>query len=86
LIELCPDADLNSDVVVAATPAPKAAVKAAPTAVAQKPAGTKPVTVRLDDEDEEEDVAPARTTTRSAKVNAAADDDFLAEADALLNS
>lgn len=85
LIELCPDADLNSD-VVAVAPAPKAAVKTAPAAVAQKPAGTKPVTVRLDDEDDDQDVAPARTTTRAAKVQASADDDFLAEADALLNS
>lgn len=84
IIELCPDADLTSDAVVAA---PKAAAKAASAPVAQKPAGTKPVTVRLDDEDEEEEVAPARSTTRpSATASAAADDDFLAEADALLNS
>lgn len=81
IVELCPDADLDSfeRVVLAPTPAKPVA----------KPAGTKTVSIRLDDGDEEEEVQPARTVTRkpAAKVQAAAaDDDFLAEADALLNS
>ena len=85
IVEACPDADLNGNVAfeqqVLAKPAP---------AKAAKPAGTKPVTVKLDDEDDqEEEVVPASQTLtpRSGGKNlAAADDDFLAEADALLNS
>lgn len=83
LIEVCPDADLNdttNTVVKPSTPA------AAPAKAVVKNAGTKPVTVRLDDEDDGDDVPVVKTTSRSAKVQAAADDDFLAEADALLNS
>lgn len=80
IIELCPDADLGASTVAVKTAAPAAKPAAA------KPAGTKPVTLKMDDveEDEEETVsAPVRATT---KASAAVDDDFLAEADALLNS
>lgn len=82
LIELCPDADLGATATVV-----KSAPKAAPAqAAVQKPVGTKTVTLKMDDEEEQEDT-PVVTTTRSAKVQAASvDDDFLAEADALLNS
>lgn len=78
LIEACPDADLNADGLLL-QPIPKAVVTA-------KPVGKKPVTLKMDDVDEEEAVV-SKPVSRTAKVNAAAaDDDFLAEADALLNS
>ena len=83
LIEACADADLNADgLLLQPTPVAKAAPVVKTVA---KPAGTKAVTLKMDD-DEEQDDAPVAKTTRTAKVNAAADDDFLAEADALLNS
>ena len=81
IIELCPDADLG-----ASAPVAKAAAPAAKPAATVKPAGTKPVTLKMDDEDEEEEVAtPAARPTVKAQAPAV-DDDFLAEADALLNS
>jgi hypothetical protein len=83
LIEACPDADLESDGLT------QVVAKAAPakTTVVSKATGTKPVTVRLDDEDDaDEVVAPAKTAKATARASAAVDDDFLAEADALLNS
>lgn len=81
LVEACPDADLEATTVVSNGTVTQ---RSAPTKTAVKPTGTKPVNVRLDDEDEveEEEVKP----TRSAKAQAAADDDFMAQADALLNS
>jgi hypothetical protein len=83
LIEACPDADLAADgLLLQPTPAK---VAAAPAKTVVKASGTKPVTLKMDDEDEEQE-APVVTKSRSAKVNASADDDFLAEADALLNS
>jgi hypothetical protein len=42
------------------------------------------VSLKIDDGDDEEEV-PAKPTTRTA-TKAVADDDFLAQADALLNS
>lgn len=84
LIEACADADLNADgLLLQPTPVKAAAVVAKPAA---KPAGTKAVTLKMDDEEEQEEAAVTTKTTRTAKVNAAADDAFLAEADALLNS
>jgi hypothetical protein len=84
LIEACPDADLNADGLLL-QPTPVKAASAAKPAVA-KPTGTKPVTVKLDDEDEEQEVEVTQNRG-SAKVQAAGvDDDFMAEADALLNS
>ena len=81
LIELCPDADLGAfeKEVLAVKPA----VKAAPA----KPAGTKPVSVRLDDEDDVDADVVVKPSTRVAAARASSvDDDFMAEADALLNS
>lgn len=78
IVESCPDADLSAEVAVK-TVAKTAAPAAKPAAA--KPAGTKPVTLKMDEVEDEE--APVATNTRTAK---AADDDFLAEADALLNS
>lgn len=85
IIESCPDADLNADGLLLQPIPAKTAAPAAKSA-AVKPTGTKPVTVKLDDEDEEEE-APVATTRSTAKVQASAvEDDFMAEADALLNS
>ena len=83
LIEACPDADLLADGLLLQPTASKAPT--APAKTIAKPAGTKAVTLKMDDEDEEDAPVVARNT-RTVKVNAAADDDFLAEADALLNS
>lgn len=81
LVAICPDADLDAFERIVLTP--KAALAKAEVAV--KATGTKPVTLKMDD-DEEQEEAPVVRNHRTAKVNAAADDDFLAEADALLNS
>lgn len=76
LIEACPDADLGADI--------QPATKAAPvTKAAAKPTGSKPVTLKMDD-DGDADAAPVNA--RTVKQTNVADDDFLAEADALLNS
>lgn len=79
IVASCPDADLSATVTA---PAAKAAAPAAKPA-AVKPAGTKPVTLKMDEVEDEEET-PVVTTRTTAK--AAVDDDFLAEADALLNS
>lgn len=80
IVTSCPDADLSVNHVVSNGAVTQRTATAAPAA---KPAGTKPVTLKMDEvEDEEMPVAP----TRSTKASAAVDDDFLAEADALLNS
>lgn len=91
IVEACPDADLNASVAFETqvlgntskqTPSRTASVTGT---VASKPTGTKTVTLKMDDEDEQEE-APVAKNSRNVRVNAAADDDFLAEADALLNS
>jgi len=76
LIEACPDADLGADGLLLQPTTPTV------TKTAAKPAGVKPVTLKMDDDEEE---ATPVVTSRSSRVNAV-DDDFLAEADALLNS
>lgn len=83
LIEACPDADLGADALLL-QPIPQTKTVTASASASVK-AGTKPVTVRLDDEDDGEE-APVTTTQNRPKLNATADDDFMAEADALLNS
>lgn len=85
LIEACPDADLNADGLLLQPVPAKAVAKPAAT-VAAKATGTKPVTLKMDDDEEQEEAPVVAKTTRTAKVQATADDDFLAEADALLNS
>lgn len=77
LIELCPDALLQEEKEVIHTPIAK---QAARPAFVSKPTGSKPVTLKMDDDEEHENAV----TTKSAI--ATIDDDFLAEADALLNS
>lgn len=79
LIEACPDADLSSETVAVVKPA-------APAKTTAKPAGTKPVTLKMDDVDDEEEAVATTTSRPSVKTTQAVDDDFLAEADALLNS
>jgi hypothetical protein len=80
-IEICPDADLDSSVVIE-----KTITKQDTKVVAPK--GSKVVNVRLDDEDEEDVVVSKASNRGTSKMSAAAssDDDFMAEADALLNS
>jgi hypothetical protein len=76
IIEACPDADLeSSDVAVVVAPKTTSSVS--------KPAGKKPVMLKMDDEDEQEEETFTRKTSARTSV---VDDDFLAEADALLNS
>ncbi len=82
IIESCPDADLSADVAVA--PVAKTVAPAAKPA-AVKPTGTKPVTLKMDDDEEQEDADTSYGKVKAA-ARAVADDDFLAEADALLNS
>src|SRR5690606_23800457 len=78
LIEQCPDADVDAAMAVEQQILRAPAAKpASPT----KPAGTKPVTLKMDDVDDEE--APVVNARSSAKASASVDDDFLAEADAL---
>jgi len=74
LLDVCPDAALDDVTVVT--------VSTKTTANPTK--GKKPVSLKLEDLDDEEDVdlAPKRTTKPSKLM----DDDFLAEADAILNS
>lgn len=80
LVQACPDADLDAFERVVLAP------QAAPAKTAAKPVGTKTVTLKMDD-DEEEEVVPVATSRLAVKASAStADDDFLAEADALLNS
>jgi len=83
LIELCPDADLGASTTVV-----KSAPKATPAqAAVQKPVGTKTVTLKMDDDEEQEEAPVAAPTRTAVKAQATTvDDDFLAEADALLNS
>lgn len=74
LVDLCPDADLTAG---AATTAPVSK----PTVVKTAPQGVKKVALKLQDLDDEEDLdLPKKPTTKLV------DDDFLAEADAILNS
>lgn len=84
LVELCPDAALIDEAFereVLVTKAPPVKTEVA------KPTGTKPVTVRLDDaDDDDQPVAPKGATARAKIQASSADDDFMAEADALLNS
>ena len=87
IIEMCPDADLNADGaferVVIKDVQPVA--KAAPTA-AVKPTGTKPVNLKMDDADDEDQAEVVHPSSKVKATAASVDDDFLAEADALLNS
>lgn len=76
LVDLCPDASLDAEQPVAA---PKTKTTATTGAVVK---GTKQVALKLQDLDDEEDVDLPRKVTKASSV----DDDFLAQADAILNS
>lgn len=83
LIESCPDADPESGVTVSTPPI----ASSKPVTAQAKPTGSKPVTLKFDPDEEFDDVGTVNSTTRpTVKAQAVADDDFLAEADALLNS
>jgi len=94
IIQMVPDADLSAEVsLTGAAPAKKTApAQAAPAA---KPAGTKTVALNLNDGDDDDAETSANTSAPSAKQAApaakkasapvVADDDFMAEADAILN-
>jgi hypothetical protein len=80
IIQNCPDADLTEDgvepvMVTTSTSQNRPVVKAS----------TKQVSVRLDDDDDDEPVRASANATHKVAFTSA-DNDFLAEADALLNS
>lgn len=87
LIEICPDADLNADglllqQVPSTTESTQSSVK--------KATGKKPVTLKMDDVDDEEEQVDSSVQnanrSKSASLKASnADDEFMALADALLN-
>jgi hypothetical protein len=79
ILSICPDADLNLNASFEAN------VLKNTTVAPVKTQGMAKVNVRLDDEDEEEVDLSANFSTKS-KSSSFNDDDFLAEADALLNS
>jgi len=85
LVELCPDADLTTEPDLGLTTAP--AAKTAAPKTAKAPATSK-VALKLNDEDDDAPAAaPTRVTSATATVKASADsDDFMAEADRILNS
>lgn len=97
IIELVPDADLNVEPNLAAAPVANAkpAARTAPAQAAKPTAGASRVAIKLDDQDDD-DAAPAATQTTKAparatvptKILAAAviEDDFMTEADKILNS
>jgi hypothetical protein len=83
LIATTPDADLGGSFV---------ATKTAPVAEAPKPVGKKPVTLKLDDGDDADDMdnskvshSTHKTSTAKAPVSTMIEDDFMADADAILN-
>jgi hypothetical protein len=82
LVEACPDADLDAEVTAVAS-------KSTTSAKSQTTvkAGTKAVNLNLDLDDEDEEVQVKSSTKTSVKASSSfSDDDFMAEADALLNS
>lgn len=87
IIELVPDADLSVEpsLKLATAPAQKAASPKFASKTLSTPA-TKPsaarVAIKLDDEDDDQEVVAVTNGT----VAKAADDDFMAQADAILNS
>lgn len=93
LVEACPDANLDGTIQASAVAKTQTTTPAAATS---KKAGTKPITTKLADEDDAEDstdgVAGSNGTTKAgpasakAAAGATADDDFMTEADAILNS
>jgi len=88
LIELCPDADLSVEPNLGTTVAPKTTKTSAAKPAAVK--GTSKVMTKIDDEEDEGVVTPAQATTRPAAVKTSTTttdaDDFMAEADRILNS
>jgi hypothetical protein len=82
IVEACPDADLTNAVSFETEAVvTKTSVR---TNTTSKPAVTTKVNIRLDDEDDV--VATSTRSTAKATANLSLDDDFMSEADALLNS
>jgi hypothetical protein len=79
IVESCPDADLNSVVITTTTNVTNKAT----VSNVKKPA-TKAINTRFDDVDDEDEVKSAASKSNASTVDS--DDDFMAEADALLNS
>jgi len=84
IIEACPEADLNADGLLL-QPVKVTTTSAVNRPIAKPVAAAKTVTLKIEDDEDEEVVAVTRNP-RAVKVSAAVDDDFMAEADALLNS
>jgi hypothetical protein len=94
IVEACPDADLNATIafekqILGNNAKQTPSRDNSPTGTMR--AGKKPVNLNLGSDDDDEDEAVVSKTTTKTSVNAvkassSVDDDFLAEADALLNS
>jgi hypothetical protein len=85
LVELCPDADLTVEPNLGlTTPAPKTTKTAAQKPV--KPAATSKVALNLNDEDDADTTAPTKATAPATVKASDSSDDFMAEADRILNS
>jgi len=95
IIDMVPDADLSVDADLAGHSAAKKAAATPAAPAATKPAGTKTVALKLNDGDDD-DVDTATTAkavsqaqpaaaAKKAPSTVAAGDDFMAEADAILN-
>lgn len=98
IVDVCPDADLNGSVVFESTVLGKVNPVAPFAGVFSKPVGTKTVALKMDDDGDDDSFVPTPAQIKQAKQAAlnqlikdgtpskALDDDFMAEADALLNS
>jgi len=87
IIEICPDADLSvTPSLLPLTHALEkaAAPKSAPTQTT-KSAGASKVALKLSDDDDADDAPPAKTAAKTAP-KASSGDDFMDQADAILNS
>lgn len=80
IVEACADADLNATISSSVKSAPKVVTSNVKT-------GSKTVALNLgNDEEDEEEVLPPQKSTKAVSKASSFDDDFMAEADALLNS
>lgn len=81
IADLCPDASLDTQVAVTSQQTKTSTSK---TVVATK--GVKPVSLKLNDLDDEDDLDVVPSAKKTVSKNSSLDDDFLAEADAILNA
>jgi hypothetical protein len=80
----CPEADMSADVDLDSDDAAPAAPVAKPSPAKAGPVGTGKVPLLKDEDDEEPVARPAKSTGRSVPMPVADDDDFMAQADAIL--